>query len=162
VTPDGEFPSPLPRIGVRLAVPGELSTVEWFGLGPGEAYVDSCQAARVGRYTGTVDQLQTPYVFPQENGNRMAVRWLELRGPGGGGVRVWGPSPFQFTARRWTSEALDAARHTTDLVPDDVVYLNLDVGHTGLGSASCGPAVAPRHRLGAGPHTLRLVFQPLT
>jgi beta-galactosidase len=162
VVPDGEFPFPLPRVGVRLAVPGDLSTVEWFGLGPGEAYVDSCQAVRVGRFIRTVDELQTPYVFPQENGVRMGVRWAELRDARGDGLRVWGPSPFHLTARRWTSEALDAARHTTDLTPDGVVHLNLDLGHTGLGSASCGPPVDVRYRLGAGPHTLRLVFHPLT
>jgi beta-galactosidase len=162
VQPEGEFPFPLPRIGVRLAVPADLSVVDWFGLGPGEAYVDSCQAVRIGHFTRTVDELQTPYVFPQENGNRMGVRWLELQDGRGGGLRVSGESPFHFTARRWTSEALDAARHTTDLVADDVIHLNLDVGHTGLGSASCGPPVASRYRLGAGPHRLRLILQPLS
>ncbi|WP_239675376.1 glycoside hydrolase family 2 TIM barrel-domain containing protein [Natronosporangium hydrolyticum] len=161
VTPDGEFPFPLPRVGVRLAVPGTLSTVEWFGLGPGEAYADSRQAARVGRFTRTVDEWQTPYIFPQENGGRMSVRWAELRDEHGGGFRVSSPDTYQLTARRWTSELLTAAQHTTDLVADDVVYLNLDVGHTGLGSGSCGPSVGERYRLGPGPHRLRLILAPL-
>lgn len=51
-------------------MPGVLRNVEWFGRGPGEAYADSWQAARVGRYAMTVDEMQTPYVFPQENGCR--------------------------------------------------------------------------------------------
>jgi beta-galactosidase len=172
VTPDGRFDFPLPRLGLRLAVPGNLSMVEWFGLGPGEAYADSCQAARVGRFGRTVDEMQTPYVFPQENGNRMGVRWAELRDPAvagwgtrgrtGHGLRIAGDGcTFDLTARRWTTEALDAARHLTDLVADDVIHLNLDVGQTGLGSASCGPPTAPRYRLGAGPHTLRLTFEVL-
>jgi beta-galactosidase len=135
-----------------------LDTVEWFGAGPGEAYVDSRQAARLGRFTATVDELQTPYVFPQENGNRSAVRWAEFRDRAGRGLRVTGWPTFELTARRWTTEALDAARHTIDLVPDNVVHLNIDAGHTGLGSASCGPGVAPADELRAGHHTLSVML----
>ena len=159
VVPEGEWTVPLPRLGVRLAVPTSLDTVTWFGGGPGESYVDSRAASRIGRYTRSVDELQTPYVFPQENGNRMDVRWCSLTDSSGTGLRISGD--FQFAARRWTSAALDAARHTVDLVPDDVVYLNLDIGHTGLGTASCGPAVGSQYRLAAAPVSLRLTFDRL-
>jgi beta-galactosidase len=161
VEPEGTWDVPLPRLGVRLAVPAGLGDVEWYGLGPGEAYVDSRSAVRVGRYASTVDDLQTPYVFPQENGNRMAVRWAELRDRSGTGLRIEGEPTFEFSARRWTSHALDAARHVTDLVPDDVVHVNLDAGHTGLGSASCGPAVAEQYRLTVAPAKLRLTLRPV-
>ena len=73
--PIGEWPVTLPRLGLRMAVPAVLCTVEWFGGGPGEAYPDTRAAARVGRFVRTVEQLQTPYVFPQENGARVDVRW---------------------------------------------------------------------------------------
>jgi beta-galactosidase len=161
VTPDGEFTVPLPRLGVRLALPGSLQQVAWFGGGPGEAYVDSREAVRIGRYSSTVDDLQTPYTFPQENGNRMAVRWLELTDAGGAGLRVTGQPVFDFAARPWTSEALDAAKHTFDLVPDGHTYLNLDAGHTGVGSGACGPALPERYQLHAAPTTLTLTFTPL-
>ena len=75
VVSEGDWIVPLPGLGVRLGVQGRLRRVEWYGGGPGEAYPDSRQAARVGRYTSTVDDMQTPYVYPQENGNRSAVRW---------------------------------------------------------------------------------------
>ena len=61
--------------------------MQWFGGGPGEAYADSRQAARVGRYSASVDELQTPYVYPQENGNRLDVRWARLTRRGRPGVR---------------------------------------------------------------------------
>ena len=38
---DGEWPFPLPRLGTRMALPAALGRLEWFGLGPGEAYADS-------------------------------------------------------------------------------------------------------------------------
>ncbi|MFS8097115.1 DUF4981 domain-containing protein [Lentzea alba] len=155
VTPDGDWPCTLPRLGLRLALPGELSSVEWFGAGPGEAYADSRQSARIGRFESTVDALQTPYVFPQENGNRANVRWLRI-----GDIGVVGEPVFDFTARRWTSEDLDAAQHTTDLKPRDRVYLNLDLAQHGLGTASCGPGVLPQYRLHAQKASFAVNFCP--
>ena len=99
---------PINADGVTAAPAKEA--VEWFGRGPGEAYADSRQAARVGRFESTVDAMQTPYVFPQENGNRADARWLRI-----GAIRVEGEPVFDFTVRRWTSEDLDAAGHTADL-----------------------------------------------
>jgi beta-galactosidase len=144
-----------------MAVPGDLGVIGWYGGGPGEAYADSRRAARVGRFTCEVDELQTPYVYPQENGNRVDARWLELRASDGHGLRVEGQPQFDFAARRWTSESLDAARHTTDLVPDDVIHLNVDIGQTGLGSGSCGPEVAAAYQLWPRAAQLAVVFRPL-
>ena len=161
VEPDGDWPCVLPRLGLRMAVPGALGAAEWFGRGPGEAYADSRQAARVGRFALPVDDMQTPYVYPQENGNRTEVRWAMLRGRDGAGIRFAGRPTFEFTARRWTSEALDAARHTVDLTPADSIWVNLDRGQQGIGSASCGPGVLPKYELRAAPSMLHVVFSAL-
>jgi beta-galactosidase len=158
VEPDGEWPCTLPRLGLRMAVPGSFGAVEWFGAGPGEAYADSRQAARVGRFARTVEELQTPYVYPQENGNRADTRWLRLTSADGAGIRIDGEPLFDFSARRWTSEELDAARHTVDLEPGELVHLNLDLAQHGLGTASCGPGVLPQYRLHAQKAGFTLTF----
>ena len=93
-------------------MPVASDRVEWFGRGPGEAYPDSRMAARVGRFSRTVAELQTPYVRPQENGNRTETRWAEVAG-----LRLEGRPHFEFTVRPWSPETLTAARHVTDLVP---------------------------------------------
>ncbi|CAL9594450.1 glycoside hydrolase family 2 TIM barrel-domain containing protein [Streptomyces sp. enrichment culture] len=152
VTPEGDWSVPLPRLGVRFGL-REASRVRWFGGGPGEAYPDSRAASMLGRWESTVDGLQTPYVRPQENGARADVRWAEV-----GGLRVEGDPEFWFTARRWTSEQLDAAGHRTDLVPGGTVWVNLDHGQHGIGSQSCGPGPLPRYRLDAGPAEFSFVF----
>ncbi|WP_406176788.1 sugar-binding domain-containing protein [Streptomyces sp. NBC_00996] len=103
-----------------------------------------------------VDTMQTPYVRPQENGNRREVRWARLTGDAGG-LEVTGG--FDLTVRRWTSEQLDAARHTTDLTPGDKVYIHLDAAHHGIGTASCGPGPLPEHTLHARPTQLHLVLR---
>ncbi|MDA0161045.1 DUF4981 domain-containing protein [Solirubrobacter ginsenosidimutans] len=155
VVPDRSWDFPLPRLGVRFAVPSALEGVEWFGRGPGEAYPDSRLAARVGRFSSAVADLQTPYLLPQENGSRTEVRWATL----GGRLRIEGRAHFELTVRPWTSEALAAARHPPDLVPDpDWLWVNADVAQQGLGSASCGPGVLPRYRLDLAASGLALAF----
>jgi beta-galactosidase len=146
VNPEGTWDFPLPRLGVRASVPKELNEVEWFGGGPGEAYADTRAAARVGRFRSTVAGMQTPYVFPQENGSRVDVRWAALSG-GGRTLRVFGSPQFALTVRPWTSEDLEAARHPYDLVERDRLSVNLDAALQGMGSAACGPGVLPEHRL---------------
>ncbi|MFC9284396.1 glycoside hydrolase family 2 TIM barrel-domain containing protein [Streptomyces collinus] len=152
VSPEGDWTVPLPRLGIRFGLSG-ADRVHWYGGGPGEAYPDSRTASSVARRQSTVDDLQTPYVRPQENGARADVRWAEL-----GGLRVEGDPEFSLTARRWTTEQLDAATHRTDLVPGDTVWVNLDHAHHGLGSQSCGPGPLPRYHLRAEPAQFSFVF----
>ncbi len=144
VVPEGAWTVPLPRVGIRFGLPGAAGPVRWFGGGPGEAYPDTAQAALVGVWESDVDALQTPYVRPQENGARPDVRWAEV-----GGLRIDSDHGPWFTARRWTTEHLDAARHRPDLVPGDTVWVNLDSGLHGIGSQSCGPGVLPQYELTA-------------
>ncbi len=157
VTPEGDWTLPLPRLGIRFGLPSSSTdTVRWFGGGPGEAYPDTRSASMLGLWHSTVDDLQTPYVRPQENGARADVRWAEL-----GGLRVEGEPEFWFTARRWTTEQLDAADHLTDLRPDgDRVWVNLDHGQMGIGSQSCGPGALPQYHLRAGRAEFSFVFTP--
>ncbi|MGY4924799.1 glycoside hydrolase family 2 TIM barrel-domain containing protein [Streptomyces sp. 900105755] len=155
VTPDGDWTVPLPRLGVRFGL-AAADRVRWFGGGPGEAYPDTRAASLVGRWQSTVDEMQTPYLRPQENGARADVRWAEL-----GGLRIEGDPEFWFTARRWTTEQLDAAAHRSDLTPDDTVWVNLDHGQHGIGSQSCGPGVLPRYQLHAGPAEFSFVFSDI-
>jgi beta-galactosidase len=151
VAPEGDWPCPLPRLGVRLSLSGELGRVEWFGQGPGEAYSDSALAARVGRFEKSIDEWQTPYVFPQENGQRAGVRWANITGDRSTGLRIEGQPKVGLTVRRWTTEDLDVARHTSDLARRDRVWVNIDAAQNGLGTASCGPGVLPQYRLTAQP-----------
>ncbi|MGW7408208.1 glycoside hydrolase family 2 TIM barrel-domain containing protein [Streptomyces sp. NPDC054833] len=152
VSPEGDWTIPLPRLGIRLGL-SAADRVEWFGGGPGEAYPDTRSASAVGHWQSTVDDLQTPYVRPQENGARADVRWAEI-----GGLRIEGDPEFWFTARRWTTEQLDAAAHRTDLTPGDTVWVNLDHGQHGIGSQSCGPGPLPQYYLEAEPAEFSFVF----
>jgi beta-galactosidase len=111
--------------------------VEWFGGGPGEAYPDSRRAARIGRYRLSIDEMQTPYVKPQENGNRTGVRWAGISGPGGL-LRLAGHPEFELTVRRWTSEHLFLRPGRAPAVPavGDPSHVRGDPHGTVSGSAA--------------------------
>lgn len=164
VTADGPWEGvPLPRLGVRFGFPASLANVSWFGCGPGEAYPDSRQAVSVGNYSASIEELQTPYVFPQENGSRIDVRRATITAEDGTGVAIRGDPTYALTVRRWTTEQIDAARHTTDLKPTDNVWVDVDYAHSGIGTASCGPGVLPQYKLlaEAGPYEFAFELQPL-
>ncbi|MGI4893492.1 MAG: glycoside hydrolase family 2 TIM barrel-domain containing protein [Janthinobacterium lividum] len=157
----GGLSVPLPRLGIRLRVPRRLGVLTWFGRGPGEAYPDTGSATWTGRFCSDVDDLQTPYVRPQENGQRADVRWAELTGPEGTGLRIEGEPSIGLTVRRWSTEALDAAAHPGELRDEGCVWVHLDAGQQGIGTASCGPATLPAYRLQARATTFAVVFSPV-
>ncbi|MER5835796.1 beta-galactosidase small subunit [Streptomyces sp. NPDC002130] len=151
----------LARIGLHWELPGDWSRVTWFGAGPGEAYPDSRQAARVGRFRASVDELQTPYVRPQDNGNRADVRWAEIVDEKGAGLRVEGAELFNLAARGWSDRHLAEARHQTDLTAGPTVHLHTDHVVQGLGSGAVGPGVLPGYRLEVGPADFTFVLTAL-
>lgn len=161
VHPEGAWPVGLPHLGLVLRLPGEIADAQWFGRGPGEAYPDTRRAARVGRFASSVDALQTHYTFPQENGSRLDTRWVELRTADGRGLRVAGTPEFAFAARRWTTAALDAARHPNELAASPFVWLTLDHQQRGVGTGSCGPATLPQYVPQVAPARWRLELSPV-
>jgi len=72
-----ERPAP-PRVGFRGRLTDGFEDVEWFGLGPHEAYIDRQSSARVGQWKGSILDQTFKYVRPQENGNKLHTRWMAL------------------------------------------------------------------------------------
>jgi beta-galactosidase/evolved beta-galactosidase subunit alpha len=102
----------------------------------------------------------TPYVFPQEYGNRTDVSWVQIANGLGCGFTAVGQPLLHFSAHRYTTEDLDRARHTYDLVPRTFITFNLDLAQHGLGSASCGPRPWPQYQLKVEPFRFAILFRP--
>lgn len=146
--PEGDGPAVWPRFGVVLEIAPDLVEAVWYGRGPGETYADSLSHARIGCFRQSVDDLATPYVFPQENGNHAETRWLTLTAPNGVGIAVTGTPRLEFSLHRHDAHALDRARHQEELSRvEDRLFLYLDFAQHGLGSASCGPGALPQYTL---------------
>lgn len=148
-TPFGEYREIVPKLGMDLGLAPELRHVSYHGRGPGENYSDSTAATYVGRFETTVQEMETPYVVPQDYGNRRDVRWAALTDPAGHGLLVEADGPLlNVSAWPYSCAAIDQTTHRADLVPDpDAVTLNIDHRLLGLGSNSWGAEVLDTHRV---------------
>ncbi len=159
---EGDWPESLPRIGLEVEVPSTLRRVLYFGLGLGENYPDSREAAWLGLHRTTVDEMVVPYVRPQEYGNRMDTRWLRLTNDSGQGVMVVGLPSFCFSVHPFDLANLTAARHLPDLRDSGSLRLYLDLAQMGLGSNSCGPGPGPEYWVRPEPFRFAVAFLQAT
>jgi beta-galactosidase len=157
----GKALPPLPRVGVRLVMPGHYERFAWYGLGPHDTYADRRMGARVGVYRSTVDDQYVAYIKPQEHGNKAEVRWAALTDENGVGLLAVGMPLLNVSAQHYTAHDLAAARHTHELQRRDDIILNLDYAQAGLGSESCGPGVLPAYRLECQAYRYHLRLRPL-
>ncbi len=155
----------LPRVGLRLALPGAFDRVAWYGRGPFENYRDRRAAAFVGLYETTPAE-PLPYVSPQEHGNRTDTRWLSVRDSRGRGLLVAGDPVFEFSAHPYWPEDLTqpsrGSRHPFDVQRRDLTCLTLDHAQMGVGGDdSWGARVHPQYTLPARDYAFTLVLRPL-
>lgn len=148
-TPSGRVdlaPDMLPRIGVSMHLDKSMEHVRYFGMGPGENYADSKEAAQMGLYANTVDGLFTNYVIPQENGNHMGCKWVSMTNDRGMGLLASTEGNFNFSASWYEDKDLDDAKHTCDLVKRDYIVFNVDYKQNALGTNSCGQWQLDKYR----------------
>ena len=146
----------IPRIGMKMQLPVKYENLEYYGRGPMENYWDRNYCANVGRYYSKVKDQYTPYVRPQENGHRTDTRWLALYDDKKGGLLIEADSLIEFNALNNPVEDFDAGpdkdanlRHINDIVPQDLVELNIDYKMMGVGGDNSW---------GATPHTQYTLF----
>ncbi|CAK7242833.1 MAG: Beta-galactosidase (Lactase) [Sporothrix thermara] len=161
LSPFGPAPTHVPRIGLDIRANKRLRHFAWYGQGPGESYPDKNLSQLIGIYEAGLDDLQTPYEVPQENGNHMRTGWMIAADDQDVETRQMGfratltadaeendklASGFSWAAGPYSAEVLDKAAHPCDLTgkeDPDAVLLRLDARVAGVGSAACGPGVRP-------------------
>lgn len=140
-----EMGSYLPRLGFTFKLTPDHESFRYYAGGPHSCYIDMQAHAPVGMYESHVDAEYEPYALPQEHGNHDRARLLDF-----GGIEFHSDSDFEFAVSRYDAYALTAAKHTTDLVADKGIVCRIDYKDSGIGSASCGPALGAKYRLGPG------------
>ncbi|MFD1257830.1 glycoside hydrolase family 2 TIM barrel-domain containing protein [Mucilaginibacter terrae] len=138
----------LPRFGMRLTLPGEFQDMSWYGRGPFESYWDRKTAAFVDIYRGKVQEQYTPYISPQENGNKTDVRWVSFTNKHGIGMMVKGDSLINVSAHHYQQEDLEKASHTNEVPVKNLVELHVDLQQMGVGGdTSWGAYAHDQYRL---------------
>ena len=153
-------PEFIPRIGVELSVPGKLSEVSWYGLGPEENYPDVQEHTQIGIYNKQIEEMHEDYVMPQENGHRGRTRWITL-GCSEGSLQIVSKEPIGFDAHHYTIEALEEAQHLGEIRKSEDIILHLDAKHSGVGSNSCGEEQIYRNKTRFNDYRLQLFFQKI-
>ena len=158
----------VPRMGLRMGIVPGLENVEYYGYGPMENYPDRKEAARLGRYTTTVEGMTEAYVRPGSMGNREDVRWLTLTDDSGRGVKFTDLDSYKrmgFSALHYDDSDLlrkVTNRHELPRIRRAETILTLDAAQRGLGNASCGPGPMDKYELHPGDaYTLRFLISPL-
>jgi beta-galactosidase len=160
-TPEGDLPE-LPRLGVVMALSGDLEQLEWYGHGPYENYSDRKTSCPIGIYKSSVTEQYIPYPYPQETGNKEGIRWLKLSDKQGKGMEFTCLSgEMSGSALHFTANDLDIATHAYRLKPRKEVTLSLDAAMLGLGNSSCGPGVLKKYAIERKTHQLKLMIMPL-
>ena len=122
----------LPRVGMQMKVPAELTEIRWYGRGPHENYADRNTGALVGLYSATIDEFFFQYVVPEECANRTDVRWMTLTAPDGFGLRVVGDLPLSMSAWPYDMIDLEKAQHINELKKRESITLNIDQAQMGV------------------------------
>jgi len=146
VTDREDFPY-LPRFGMTWVMPEGTENLRWFGLGPGDSYEDKRLAVRKGLFTATVSDSYEHPVFPQESSNHDGTEMAAVTSLTGKGIRITAEKDFAFSALHYAAEELTKVAHDCDLVPSPLTYVTVCYRQSGIGSNSCGPALAEAYRL---------------
>ncbi len=180
----------LMRFGMKFAMPGRYSTVDFYGNGPWENYSDRNSAAVVGHYTQSVnDQYHYGYVRTQESGTKTGLRYFRLLDPNGTGLEVTAGQKFSASALPFSMSDMDClengtpkranetntqngeARHSLNLKAkahendraNGITYVNFDLVQMGVGGInSWGTLPLNQYLVPAAEREFTFVIRPVS
>ena len=132
----------LPRLGFEFKTPYENDKFMYFGRGDGENYRDMKYHAKVGFYESDADSEYVNYIVPQEHGNHIETKLLEMLN----GLKFESDTGFEFDISHYSAMALMNAMHIDELEKEDATIIRIDYKDSGIGSNSCGPELMHKYR----------------
>ena len=167
----------LPRFGMQLAMPGEYSNLEFFGLGPHENYQDRYSSALMGHYSQRVeDQYHYGYARPQESGTKTQIKWMTVTDDNGTGLEITSDVKFSASALPFSTEELDVRAQKNNqahslelkrLAHENQrslgrTWVNFDLAQQGLGCInSWGAWPMEQYRITPEPMSFRFILRPI-
>lgn len=129
----GEGLPEIPEIGLLLTMEASFERLRWYGRGPHENYWDRQTGAPLGLYEGRVQEQMTPYLRPQECGNKTDVRFATVAAADGYGLRIEGAPTVELNALPYAPEELEAHDHPYKLPASDKTVLRINYKQMGVG-----------------------------
>ncbi|MCH6256941.1 DUF4981 domain-containing protein [Puniceicoccaceae bacterium K14] len=151
----------IPRVGTEWSLPLGMDYVKWYGRGPDPTYSDR-RFEPVGLYSTTVKDNWVEYSKPQENGNKVDVRWMSVSNSDGVGIRISSETLLSCNVLPHTDETIQNVDYSWQLPDQEQVTLNVDLAQMGIaGDNSWGLLCLPQYRLGKKAYTYRYHVDPI-
>ncbi|CAN7434956.1 DUF4981 domain-containing protein [Phenylobacterium sp. LjRoot225] len=161
-----DLPDPL-RVGLAFAMPARMTDVAWYGRGPHETYADRKWSGALGLWRGKIARQNHDFMRPQETGNKVDVRWMDIGPADDPGVRITGRAPLSMNVLAFPYEDLQRREpgswRSSDIQPRDHVSLLIDDVQVGLGGDDTWSLAARAHvkyRIPLAPRTFSFTLSP--
>jgi beta-galactosidase len=155
----------MPRFGTELVVAAGFDAMAWYGRGPVPTYIDR-NYEKVGVFKSTVAAEWNEYAKPQENSNKVDVRWVALTNQKGVGLLATGDPVLSVSAYHSSKDEIDGADYAFKLTRHPEVYLNLDLKQMGVGGVDSWSESAfplPPYRIPSDqPYSYRYRLTPIS
>ena len=162
---------PMFRYGMQLQMPKRFDTVEYYGRGPAENYIDRNSSEFLGVYHNKVSDEYYSYIRPQESGNHTDVRWFRITDGKGRGLELYSDAAMEVSALHFLTEDLDDGpvkektwgRHSGDLVERPLTQVHIQQRQMGLGCVnSWGAWPRQEYLVPNKERSFTFVIRPLT
>lgn len=164
---DYEFcPSPglpqIPEISLYFELSGAFETVEYFGRGPFENYADRRLGAFMGVYEEEIDRMLTPYLTPQENGERGDIRYALLKSDRES-IKIEAYPEMEMNIGRFSPEETERAKRRDELPLSHKTSVRAVARQMGVGGydPSGSQPLAKHLNLSDGKYTLSFSILPI-
>lgn len=132
----------LQRLGFEFAFKSKNMEFDYFGMGPEENYCDLYHNCALDWYVSNAQQEYVNYIRPQEHGNHLKVRELNLENK----VTFKAEKTFETAVSKYSMDQIMKANHTDEIGESKATYVRIDYKSSGIGSNSCGPALEEKYR----------------
>ena len=155
------------RFGMQMQMPRSFETIEYYGRGPIENYIDRNHCTNLGIYRQSVTEQFYSYIRPQENGTKTDIRWWRMINKAGNGIEVVAASPFSASALHYTIESLDEGwskqqGHSPEVEEANLTNLCIDKIQAGLGCVnSWGSIALPEYQVPYQDYEFTFILSPI-
>ncbi len=144
--PEGNMPI-MPEFGMLFTIPADYKHVKYYGLGPEENMIDRRNGAKLGIHSFDVDKNMTPYLMPQECGNRTGVRYAEVVDDRGHGLLIAG-NDIEVSVLPYDPHQIEEAKHLYELPKQFHTILRVNLRQMGVGGDDTwGAPVHDKYRI---------------
>ena len=156
-TPDADQIE-MSEFGMMFTLPLEQDQVEFYGFGPEENYQDRNKGALLGIYDYNIYDNFTPYLMPQECGNRTNVRYFDIMNKDNIGLH-FESDQMEFSALPYTPIEIESAKHQYELPLPYQAVVRVSEQQMGVaGDNTWGARVHDEYRLSKDRHIFTFSF----